>query len=87
LERSATVRAHTPEEAAALAVWRGYLPMWCEWCDSGLRLRYWDPNAPSMGCWPHPVAIYPVNSDHSCVRLAFSDGNSRTLLVEAQALS
>lgn len=86
LERSATVCAETPEQAAALAVWRGYLPLWGEWHETGLRLRYWKPGQSAHGQWPYPVAVYPVNADHSCVRLAVGGDGARTLLVEARAL-
>ena len=86
VERTATVKAGTPEEAAALAVWRGYLPMWFECRDTGLRAHYWNPQTKPMRLWPSPVRVYVVSEDHSCVRMAFGDDPSATVLVEALAL-
>jgi hypothetical protein len=94
IERSASVRAETPEQAAALAIWRGYLPL-CfenhgersEVGDSGPRPVYWDPAARPLRHWPEPVATLWLSEDHACVRLTTGDAETPTVLVEAKALA
>lgn len=81
-EPSASVQAHTPEEAAALAVWRGHLPMWYEGDHAGNARVYCNLEAQPPLHWPQPTGVYALSPDHSCTGLAFGRYR-RTLMVEA----
>jgi hypothetical protein len=86
IERSASVLAETPEQAAALAVWRGYLPVRFEDAGAGPIPVFWDPHTQAKSHWPRPVASFAVSDDHACIWLALEGATPSTLLVEAKAL-